>query len=117
MVTKISASLQLRIIWILTKFEGCSSKIGPATPVRSFLHFWQEIQILSTYDLDFLQIADFNPIPPRLFSNLFPLGGGRHVSHPVELDTKIFLHQNFSLSGLRVSIADFGFEGPGFDSH
>ena len=57
-----------------------------------------------------------NPIPPRLFSNLFPLGGGRHVSHPVELHTKIFLHQNFSLSGLRVSIADFGFEGPGFDS-
>ena len=31
-----------------------------------------------------------NPIPPRLFSNLFPLGGGRHVSHPVELDTNIF---------------------------
>ena len=58
----------------------------------------------------------FNPIPPRLFSNLFPLGGGRHVSHPVELDTKIFLHQNFSLSGLRVSIADFGFKDPGFDS-
>ena len=58
----------------------------------------------------------FKPIPPRLFSNLFPLGGGRHVSHPVELHTKIFLHQNFSLRGLRVSIADFGFEGPGFDS-
>ena len=58
----------------------------------------------------------FNPIFPRLFSNLFPLGGGRHVSHPVELDTKIFLHQNFSLGGLRVSIAVFGFEGPGFDS-
>ena len=57
-----------------------------------------------------------NPIPPRLFSNLFPLGGGRHVSHPVELHSKNFLHQNFSLSGLRVSIADFGFEGPGFDS-
>ena len=60
--------------------------------------------------------SKFNPIPPRLFSNLFPLGGGCHVSHPVELDTKFFLHQNFSLSGLRVSIADFGFEGPGFDS-
>ena len=58
----------------------------------------------------------FNPIPPRLFSNLFPLGGGRHVSHPVELHAKNFLHQNFSLGGLRVSIADFGFEGPGFDS-
>ena len=57
-----------------------------------------------------------NPIPLRLFSNLFPLGGGHHVSHPVELHTKVFLHQNFSLSGLRVSIADFGFEGPGFDS-
>ena len=57
-----------------------------------------------------------NPILPRLFSNLFPLGGGRHVSHLVELRTEIFLHQNFSLSGLRVSIADFGFEGPGFDS-
>ena len=47
---------------------------------------------------------------------LFPLGGSRHVSHPVKLHTKIFLHQNFSLSGLRVSIADFGIEGPGFDS-
>ena len=56
-----------------------------------------------------------NPIPPRLFSNLFPLGGCRHVSHPVELDTEILLHQNFILSGLSVSIADFGFEGPGFD--
>ena len=64
-----------------------------------------------------VQKISFNPIPPRLFSNLFPLGGGRHVSHPVELHTEIFLHQNFSLSGLRVSIADFGFEGPGFDSH
>ena len=61
-------------------------------------------------------ISTLNPIPPRLFSNLFPLGEGRHVSHPVELDTKFFLHQNFSLSGLRVSIADFGFEGPGFKS-
>ena len=57
-----------------------------------------------------------NPIPPRLFFNLFPLGGGRHVSHLVELYIKFFLSQNFSLSGLRVSIADFGFEGPGFDS-
>ena len=58
----------------------------------------------------------FNPIPPRLFSYLFRLGGGRHVSHPVELHTKIFLLQNFGLCGLRVSLADFGFEGPGFDS-
>ena len=57
-----------------------------------------------------------NPITPRLFSNLFPLGGGRHVSHSVDLDTKNFWHQNFSLRGLRVIIADFGFEGPGFDS-
>ena len=55
----------------------------------------------------------FNPIPPRLFSNLFPLGGGRHVSHPVELHTNFFLDQNFSLSGLRVSIADFGFKNSG----
>ena len=58
----------------------------------------------------------FNPILPRLFSNLIPLGGGRHVSHPVELHSKIILHQIFSLSGLKVSIADFGFKGPGFDS-
>ena len=43
----------------MTKFEGCSSKIGPATPIRSFLHFWREIQILSTYDLDFLHKAGF----------------------------------------------------------
>ena len=59
-VTKFSAFLQLRKIWILTKFEGCSSKIGPATPIRSFLHFWREIQILSTYDLDFLHKAGFH---------------------------------------------------------
>ena len=59
MVTKISASLQLEKIWILTKFEGCSSKIGPTTPFWSFLHFWREIQILSTYDLDFLHKAGF----------------------------------------------------------
>ena len=57
MVTKISASLQLKKIRILTKFEGCSSNIGPAMPIRSFLHFWREIQILSTYDLDFLHKA------------------------------------------------------------
>ena len=63
------------------------------------------------------QLRILGPIPPRLFSNLLSLGGGRHVSHPVELHTKIFLHKNFSLSGLRVSIDDFGFKGPGFDSH
>ena len=45
-----------------------------------------------------------NPIPPRLFSNLFSLGGGGHVSHPVELHAKRFLQQNFILIGLRVSI-------------
>ena len=33
-----------------------------------------------------------------------------------KLHLKFFLHQNFSLGGLRVSIADFGFEGPGFES-
>ena len=31
-----------------------------------------------------------NPITPWLFSNLFPLGGGGHVSHPVELNTNFF---------------------------
>ena len=46
--TKISALLQLRKKWILTKFEGCGSKIGPATPIWSFRHFWQEIQIWGT---------------------------------------------------------------------
>ena len=50
---KISALLQLRPISILTKFQGRSSKIGSATPVRSFRRFWREIQILGTYDLDF----------------------------------------------------------------
>ena len=59
-VTKFSALLQLRKIWILTKFEGCSSKIGPTTPFWSFLHFWREIQILSTYDLNFLHKAGFH---------------------------------------------------------
>ena len=50
-------------------------------------------------DIDFAPAADgeliagkinLNPTPPRLFSNLFPLGGGRHVSHPVELHKKFF---------------------------
>ena len=44
-ITKISASLQLRKKWILTKFGGCSSKNGPARSIRSFRHFWREIQI------------------------------------------------------------------------
>ena len=33
-----------------------------------------------------------------------------------KLLSKFFSHQNFSIGGLRVSIADFGFKGPGFDS-
>ena len=49
--TKISAFLQLRKKWILTKFEGCGSKIGPATPIWSFRRFWQEIQIRGTKSL------------------------------------------------------------------
>ena len=49
--TKISAFLQLRKKWILTKFEGCGSKNGPATPIWSFRHFWQEIQIQGTKSL------------------------------------------------------------------
>ena len=59
-LTKISALLQLWKIWFLTKFEGCSSKIVPATPIGSFLRFWREIQILSTYDLHFLSKAGFH---------------------------------------------------------
>ena len=59
-LTKISAILQIWKIWFLTKFEGCSSKIVPATPIGSFLRFWREIQILSTYDLDFLCKAGFH---------------------------------------------------------
>ena len=74
------------------------------------------LQLLEPQGSTLSHLKAFNPIPPRLFSNLFPLGGGRHVSHPVELHTEFFLHKNFSLSGLRVSIADFAFEGPGFDS-
>jgi len=31
--TKISDVLQLRKKWILTKFEGCGSKIGPSMPI------------------------------------------------------------------------------------
>ena len=57
---KISALLQLRPISILTKFQGHSSKIGSATPVRIFTRFWREIQILGTYDLDFLYKAGFH---------------------------------------------------------
>ena len=53
-ITKISASLQLKIIWILTKFEGCSWKIGPAMPIKRFLRFCWEIQIMNTYDLNIL---------------------------------------------------------------
>ena len=44
--TKISALLQLRKKWILTKFEGCGSKNGPTTSIWSFRGFWLEIQIL-----------------------------------------------------------------------
>ena len=39
-----------------------------------------------------ISIEQFSPISPRLFSNWIPLGGVRHVSHPVELHTEIFLH-------------------------
>ena len=46
--TKISAFLQLEEKWILTKFVECGSKIGPTTPIWSFRHFWQEIQIQGT---------------------------------------------------------------------
>ena len=49
--TKISALLQLRKKWILTKFEGCGSKNGPATPIWSFKRFWREIQIQGTKSL------------------------------------------------------------------
>ena len=59
-LTKISALLQLWKIWFLTKFEGCSSKIGPTTPMGSFIWFWLEIQIFSTYDLDFLCNVGFH---------------------------------------------------------
>ena len=59
---------------------------------------------VKNYNFIIRHFLKLNPIPPRLFSNLFPLGGGRHVPQPVKLHTKIFLHQNF------------GFEGPGFDS-
>ena len=89
------------------------------TKVRTITQVWKKNEkLIQTWEKFWAKncIIWLNPIPPRLFPNLFPLGGGRHVSHPVELHTKIFLHQNFSLSGLRVSIADFGFEGPGFDS-
>ena len=50
-ITKISALLQLRKKWILTKFEGCDSKNGPATPIWSFKCFWREIQIQCTKSL------------------------------------------------------------------
>ena len=49
--TKILALLQLRKKWILTKFEGCGSKIGPATPIWKFSLYWLEIQIQGTYSL------------------------------------------------------------------
>ena len=49
--TKISAFLQLRKKWIFTKYEGCGSKIGPATPIWSFRCFWREIQIQGTKSL------------------------------------------------------------------
>ena len=58
-LTKISTLLKLWKIWFLTKFKGCSSKIETAMPMGSFLRFLREIQILSTYDLDFLCKAGF----------------------------------------------------------
>ena len=45
--------------------------------------FW--VRFLYDFRIFFL-----NPITPRLFSNRFPLGGGRHFSHPVKLHTKFF---------------------------
>ena len=59
-IIKISAFLQLMKIWILSKFGGYSSKFEPATPNWSFRRFWQEIQILGTYDLDFWYKAGFH---------------------------------------------------------
>ena len=49
--TKISALLQLRMQWILTKFEGRGSKNGPALSIWSFRRFWREIQIRGTKSL------------------------------------------------------------------
>ena len=40
-----AAFLQLRHKWILTKFGGCGSEIGPAMSIWGFGNFWQEIQI------------------------------------------------------------------------
>ena len=46
--TKISAVLELWWKRILTKFEGCSTEIKPATPIWNFRRFWQEIRIQGT---------------------------------------------------------------------
>ena len=45
--TKISAFLQLRKKRILTKFEGCGSKNGPATPISisNFSRAWQSFKV------------------------------------------------------------------------
>ena len=45
--TKISAFLQLRKKWILTKFEGCGSKTGPATPISilNYSRAWQSFKV------------------------------------------------------------------------
>ena len=51
---------------------------------------WPIFESVPFFSSNFIYRArTINPIPPRLFSNLFPLGGGRYVSLPVELDTKI----------------------------
>ena len=94
----------------------CVNGINAFRPLFILSPLELSLSRLGDRDVGFFLELFPNLFNPRLFSNLFPLGRGRHFSHPVELPSNFFLHQNFNLSGLRVSIADFEFEGPGFNS-
>ena len=50
------------------------------------------------------------------FTDDSPSGGVVITTPQAKSESIFFLHQIFSLRGVRVSIADFGFEGPGFKS-
>ena len=62
-------------------------EIGGTGGVPVYTNFW-------CMDKKF-RVSQFNPIHHGLFSNWFPMGSGCHVSHHVELDTKIFCPKKF----------------------
>ena len=68
---------------------------------------------LSSYVSTFVALTLFTI---AYFTDDSPSHGVVITPPQAKVHLKFFLHQNFSLGGLRVSIADFGFEGPGFNA-